>query len=71
MRINRFTGHAQILVPNGWKNLERSRPRTTRAPRDLLESLEGGDSTGLYDQYLAKQKKKPADTGVKNGIPIH
>jgi hypothetical protein len=40
VRINRFTGHAQILVPNGWKNLERSRPRTMRAPRDPLESLE-------------------------------
>ena len=39
MRINRFTGHAQILVPNGWKNLETGRPVTTRAPHDALDSL--------------------------------
>lgn len=39
VRINRFTGHAQILVPNGWKNLGRSRPVTTRPPRDPLDSL--------------------------------
>lgn len=39
VRINRFTGHAQVLVPIGWKNLERSRLGTARPPRDPLESL--------------------------------
>jgi hypothetical protein len=39
VRINRFTGHAQVLVNIGWKNLEGSRLGTTRPPRDPLDSL--------------------------------